>query len=143
MSIRPTARGLQVCEQVIVEAATNNVSPISCFTRRHVGAFPSAPMRFAIYSLLSGGLGAVTMRVEIGRIEDTRLVYRRSMVVVFEDRVIESRFVLRLTDVVFPEPGIYSVVLFADDEWIALLETIALAARAGVVDLEFEGGAGI
>jgi hypothetical protein len=119
MSIRPVARGLHVCEQVVVEVGTNNVSLINCFTRRHAGAFPASPMRFALYTLLSGGLGAVTMVVEISRMEDTRLVYRRSMVVVFEDRVIESRFVLRLTGVAFPEPGIYSVVLFADDEWIA------------------------
>lgn len=119
MSIRPVARGLQVCEQVVVEAGTTNVSLINCFTRRHVGAFPSAPMRIALYSLLAGGLGAVTMRVEISRLEDTQLVYGRSMVAMFEDRVAESRFVLRLTDVVFPAPGIYSVVLFADDEWIA------------------------
>jgi hypothetical protein len=30
-----------------------------------------------------------------------------------------------------------------DDEWIALLETIALGARQGLVDESFEGGAGI
>jgi hypothetical protein len=119
MSIRPVARGLQACEVVVVETGTNNVSLINCFTRRHVGAFPSPPMRFALYSLLSGGLGAITMTVEISRIEDTKLVYRRSMVVMFEDRVQEARFVLRLADVAFPEPGVYSVVLFADDEWIA------------------------
>ena len=119
MSVRPVARGLFVCEQVIVEAGSNNVSLINCFTRRHAGTFPSAPMRFAVCSLLAGGLGAVTMRLEISRIEDTKLVYRRSMVTVFEDRVQEARFVLRLTDVIFPEPGVYSVVLFADDEWIA------------------------
>ncbi|HKB04694.1 MAG TPA: hypothetical protein VKD90_20895 [Gemmataceae bacterium] len=117
--MRPVARGLHVCEVVVVEAGTSNASLVNCFTRRHAGTFPSAPMRFALYSLLSGGLGAVTMKVEISRIEDTKLVYRRSMVVLFEDRVQEVRFVLRLTDVVFPEPGIYSVVLFADDEWIA------------------------
>ena len=119
MSIRPVARGLQVCEQIVVEAGTSNVSLVNCFTRRHVGVFPSPPMRFALYSLLSGGLGAVTMAMEISRIEDTKLVYRRSMVMVFEDRVQEARFVLRLPDVVFPEPGVFSVVLFADDEWIA------------------------
>ena len=119
MSIRPVARGIHVCEQVVVEVGTSNVSLINCFTRRHVGAFPSAPMRFAVYSLLAGGLGAVTMTVEISRLEDTRLVYRRPMVMVFEDRVQEVRFVLRLAEVVFPEPGAYSVVLFADDEWIA------------------------
>ena len=119
MSIRPVARGLHVCEQVIVEAGTNNVSLINCFTRRHVGTFPSPPMRLAVYALLSGGLGAVTMRVEISRLQDTKLVYHRSMVVIFEDRVSEVRYILRLTDVVFPDPGDYSVVLFADDEWVA------------------------
>ncbi len=30
-----------------------------------------------------------------------------------------------------------------DPQWIALLETIALGSRAGVVDAEFEAGAGI
>jgi hypothetical protein len=119
MSIRPIARGLHVCEMLVTEKGTNNVSLINAFSRRHVGAFPSTPQRFGVYSLLSGGLGAVTMRVQVSRIEDPDFVYERSMVVVFEDRVQEVQFVLRLSDVVFPKPGQYSVVLSADGEWIA------------------------
>ena len=59
------------------------------------------------------------MKVEISRIEDSQFVYQRSMVAMFGDRVQAVRFVLRLTEVVFPTPGDYSVVLSADDEWIA------------------------
>jgi len=58
MSIRPVSRGLHVCELLVTEKGTNNISPINCFTRTHMGRFPSAPQRFGVYSLLSGALGS-------------------------------------------------------------------------------------
>jgi len=63
--------------------------------------------------------------------ERMRRARRFGMTIVREDCLRATRPARRLRERV------------ADSEWIALLETIALAPRAGVVDAEFEGGAGI
>lgn len=119
MSIRPEARGLVVCDRIDVDPNSKNVSLVNCFSRLHVGQFPSAPVNFGVYSALTGGLGRVVMRVMVSRLPDNRLAYSRDLPVEFKDRVEETRFVLRLQQVVFPEPGQYVVELLADGEWVA------------------------
>jgi Family of unknown function (DUF6941) len=119
VSIPPVARGLHLCEQVIIDPGTSNVSLIRCFTRKHVPRFPTPPVRFALYATLTGGLGHVKMRVMLSRLEDNRLVYSRDLPVTFQDRVREVRFILHLSDVVFPDPGQYVIELLADGEWTA------------------------
>ena len=39
MSQRPVAIGLLLCEQLIIEEGTKNVTPVNCFTQRSA-AFP-------------------------------------------------------------------------------------------------------
>jgi len=63
--------------------------------------------------------------------ERMRRARRFGMTIVREDCLRATRPSRRLRDRV------------PDDAWIALLETIALGARSGLVDIEFEGGAGI
>jgi hypothetical protein len=63
--------------------------------------------------------------------ERMRRARRFGMTIVREDCLRATRPSGRLRDRV------------ADDEWIALLESISLGARSGMVDELFEGGAGI
>jgi hypothetical protein len=37
----PTVIGLILCEQVVIEKHTDDISLINCFTRRPIGQFPS------------------------------------------------------------------------------------------------------
>jgi hypothetical protein len=119
MKFLPTARGLLACEQVIVQPKTNIVTLTNCFTKKRVPVFPSPPLKFAVFAALTGGLGKVIMKVMVSRLDDNRMVYSRNLPTEFRDRIIETRFVLRLTDVVFPDPGEYVVELLADGEWVA------------------------
>jgi hypothetical protein len=40
MTQRPVAVGLLLCEQVIIEEGTRNVTPVNCFSPRAVERFP-------------------------------------------------------------------------------------------------------
>jgi hypothetical protein len=53
----PTVLGLIVCEKVIVEERTKNVSLISCFDRLVVEQVPTPPQQIAVFSTLTDGQG--------------------------------------------------------------------------------------
>lgn len=55
----PTVIGLVVCEQVVVEKNTDNLSLINCFTIKKVAAFPSDPQKFAVVAFMTDGLGDI------------------------------------------------------------------------------------
>jgi hypothetical protein len=54
---RPIALGLTICEKIIVEEKTRNVTLVSCFSKLIVEGFPSPSQRFAVYAVLTDGLG--------------------------------------------------------------------------------------
>jgi hypothetical protein len=120
MTERPTVIGLILCEQIIVEAQTNNVSFINCFTRRRAEQFPTEPQKFAVAALLTDGEGPVTIKVKIVRLADEELIYEQERLVQFPNRLQQVRFLLRVTACAFPTPGHYEVQLSADNELLAL-----------------------
>jgi hypothetical protein len=61
---RPIALGLTICEKAIVEERTRNLTLVSCFTKLIVEDFPSLPQRFALFAVLTDGLGNGTIVVE-------------------------------------------------------------------------------
>jgi hypothetical protein len=120
VSIKPIARGVMLCERVIVEEGTHNVSPINIFTRRLVNAFPSAPQQFDVFALLVGGQGRVKLTVRISRGDTLMDIIARDNTIEFASKLQEVRFIRRIENCVFPAPGKYQVELFADYDLIAL-----------------------
>jgi hypothetical protein len=120
MSQRPAAIGLLVCEQVIIEEDTHNVTPVNCFAKRFLRQFPSEPVTFVVFALLNDGNGNVNLNVVVQRLDVTlEEIYRISAAAVFRDQLQEMRCVFRIRNFSFPSPGAYQVSLFADGEIIA------------------------
>ena len=119
MAETPMARGLIVCEQIIVDHHSRNISLINRYSGWNVERFPSAPQRFSVFALLTNGSGSCTMKVVISRMIDDEVVYERRMPLYFPSPVVEVPFTLRITQCEFPEAGNYVVQLFAQDELIA------------------------
>jgi hypothetical protein len=61
----PVAVALSVCEKVIVEEGTKNVSLISTFSRLRVTEFPARPQPFCVFATLLDGEGDATVSLEI------------------------------------------------------------------------------
>ena len=61
MNHRPVAIGLLLCEQVIVEEGTHNVTPVNCFNVRELEEFP-AEISFCVLAWLTDASGE--MRTE-------------------------------------------------------------------------------
>ncbi len=116
MSQRPVVLGLLVCEQVVVEEGTRNVTLVNCFTKRKAERFPTEGQRFTVFAVLADGLGDVTLDVAIQRLDDYDAIYRRSQVVRFTDPLQEMRFILRIAHCSFPIAGAYQASLLIDGE---------------------------
>ena len=118
MNQRPAAIGLLLCEQVIVEEKTRNVTPVNCFTYRTAERFPR--MRsFTVFAILTDGLGEISLEIALQRLDTLDEVYRRRLAYRFTNPLQEVRFLLRIRDCSFPVLGHYLVTLLADNELVA------------------------
>ena len=116
---RPVAMGLFLCEKVIIEEGTRNITPVNCFTHRSVKRFPSEQFPFEVFSILTDGLGEMALQVLIRGLDTMDEVYQRSTTFRFPDPLQEVRFGLRIRDCSFPHAGYYEVILFAGNELVA------------------------
>ena len=119
MSQVPIARGLAVCENVIIEERSHNLTLVNCFTVKRSPTFPASSIRFAVAAFLSDGDGDINMTVAVHRLDTMARVYAYSNYVRFSDRMQEVRFLLRIDRCPFPVPGDYQVSLLAEGEPIA------------------------
>lgn len=111
-NVLPTLRGLIVCEKLIVEQGTGNITPINCHASRLCDRFPTLPLSMAIYGLLANGIGTCMMQVKITRLDTSEDIFRRTMPMIFTDRLKEVTFIYRLNDVAFPVEGRYELTLW-------------------------------
>ena len=91
MKQRPLALTLQVCEKVIVEAETRNLTFVNCFALRDVKSIPSEPLSFIVFSSLVGGRGRMPLRVRIESLADFEIIYERIGVITFSGPFHEIR----------------------------------------------------
>jgi Family of unknown function (DUF6941) len=112
----PTVVGLIVCERVIVEEGTKNVSLISTFERLNVEGMPSTPRPFAVFTTLTDGQGHGTIELVISNLESAQEVYVRRMPVHFSDRLTDLRVLFQVNRCSFPAGGWYQLSLLIDGE---------------------------
>ena len=115
----PIALGLLLCEKVIVEEGTKNVTLVNTFTKLRVDGFPSLPQHFAVYAALTAGLGQATMVLAVTHLDTDQEVYSYQNTVSFPDRLAEVRVLIRVNGCSFPAPGKYQLMLLIDGKWVA------------------------
>jgi hypothetical protein len=119
MSQRPSAIGLLLCKQIIVEEGTKNVTPMNCFTQRTGEVFPWTSPPFVVLAWLTDGEGEITWEVAVEDATTLEELHRRTTSFRFLTPLQQFRLAVRLHSFTFPEPGVYRVTLAADGELIA------------------------
>jgi hypothetical protein len=119
MNQKPVAIGLLLCEQVIIEEKTRNVTPVNCFSQRMVDGFPSEPFPFVAFAILTDGVGEVRLEMAVQRLDTLDEVYQRTVTARFPHPLREVRCVFRVRNCSFPVSGAYQVMILADDELLA------------------------
>ncbi len=118
MAKLPVAVGLSLCEQVVIEDKTHNVTLVNCFSRRTLDHFPSETP-FTVFALLTGGFGEVPLDVVVQALDTLDEIYRISLPARFASPLQTLRCMVRIADCTFPEPGHYGVSLHAGGEIVA------------------------
>ena len=116
---RPNAIGLLLCQQAIVEERTRNLTLVNTFRRLVVDSFPSPPQRFEIHSLLTDGLGPMTLTLLATRLDTLDEIYNQTGTVTFTNPLQEQYLLIHITRISFPVPGRYEFRLLAERESIA------------------------
>jgi hypothetical protein len=119
MAQRPLALGLFLCEQVIVEEGTRNVTLVNCFTHRTVRRFPSEKFPFVVFARLTDGSGSMPLDVTIQRLDTLNEIHAVSRPLRLGSQLEVVRCHVRIQDCSFPVPGDYQVTLSVDNESIA------------------------
>jgi hypothetical protein len=125
----PMALSLQVCEKVVIEAETRNLTLVNCFTQRVVEANPPEPISFIVCSNLLGGRGRMPLHVRVESLEGFDIISERTGVISFRDPLHEIRLRIPMDEVAFPTKGRYQVVLLVDNQMVAS-RLIQITARA-------------
>jgi hypothetical protein len=115
----PVVLGLTVCEKIIVEERTKNVTLVSTFTKLVADELPTPPQKFAIYTVLTGAHGDGIIDLEIRSLETNEEISSNQMPAHFADRLMELRILFRVASCSFPSVGHYQVTLLLDGEWLA------------------------
>jgi len=115
----PVALGLCVCDYVIVEEKTRKASAIGMFSGMGLEHLPGRALPFSVFAALSDGLGVVTIRLVITRLDTGAQIFSRENQVNFMDKLTEVYFHFRVRTCVFPAAGWYEAVLLANGEWLA------------------------
>jgi hypothetical protein len=120
MNETPILRPLLICEKLIFERDSNNVSLINCHTVRWADRFPTQPMQFAIHGLLTNGYGKLMMELRISRLDTLATIFEQEFEMTFLDRLRDSNFASRINDLVFPKEGPYQIDLLANGELVGM-----------------------
>ena len=115
----PVARGLFLCERIVVEEGTRYVTLVSIFDERTIADFPTDPIACAIYASLVSGRGIIPMTLRVSRLDDMAEIYEKSFSLEFVDPMIEIRFMFQFQGLVFPTAGRYEYLLLADASPVA------------------------
>lgn len=114
----PVAIGLTVCEQVIVEEKTRNITLVNCLARLRVREVPSTPQRLVIYARLTDGLGDGKVTLKMLHPDTLEELLIQNAAAKFSHPLQEFNAVFR-GPFSFPVEGRYQINLFADGESIA------------------------
>ncbi|HEY7157030.1 MAG TPA: hypothetical protein VH575_23880 [Gemmataceae bacterium] len=114
----PVAIALTVCEQVIVEEKTHNVTLVNCMTRLRVRQVPSEAHRLVVHAWLAGGRGEGKIRLEWLHPETLEEILSRELPATFPHPLQEARATFRAS-LSFPVEGRYQINLLADGAVIA------------------------
>jgi hypothetical protein len=115
----PNAVGLILCEKAITEEGTKNVTLVNTFVRLELDEFPTRPLEFVVYALLTDGLGAMPISVALMSLDTLDELMVHSIEVNFTNPNTEYRLRVRVRNTQFPAPGRYQITLFANGEWVA------------------------
>jgi hypothetical protein len=115
---RPTALGLILCQEVIIEEGTRRATLVNTMSWLRCKTFPSPPHQVVAYALLTDGMGDASMALTITRPDTLEELAEHRWRMSFTDPLRPVPIRARYSNLSFPVAGRYAFNLFADGELV-------------------------
>lgn len=120
--VLPVAKSIYICDDLIPDPAKNKLLIVGACNAIRLpldAAFPYTLGKLCIFAQLVGGIGPVTLRLDVVRAAIREVIYSSGpRNVAFPGRHTTVAFSLRLRQFVFPAPGEYWVELYCQDQFL-------------------------
>jgi len=126
----PVTKAIYCCDNVVEDQSSGKIHVLGVFNaiRPPYGtAYPCRLRQLCVFTQLIGGIGEVSLRLEVVSARDETIVYTSAeQRVRFPDRHTTMSACFRILECPFPRPGVYLVELYAqgvflDDRALHLL----------------------
>ncbi len=114
----PVAIGLILCEQIIIDETSRNVTPVSCFSARTLKSIPGK-IDFDVVAWLGDGIGEMPVRLLVQKADTLEELLRVDGKVIFKDPLKYKRFFAHVRNCPIPSAGQYVVSLLVTGEPVA------------------------
>lgn len=118
-----------LCDQVIVEQATNKKSLIGVFDNFHSLTFPAVLPRCAVYVKMADAVGDYLFKLRVVKLKDEALMAEIGIQARVPDMNQYSELALNMGNVAFPEAGKYEFQLYVDDIYLHRVTMQVLLAQ--------------
>jgi hypothetical protein len=117
--IQPVAVALVLCEFVVVDEKSRNITAVSCFSRRVFdGGLEFLPPFYVVATFVNGH-GNVSAKLVIERLDTLEITWERAITLRFPDSLREQSAIFRVRSVAIPVHGFYDALLIVENEVIA------------------------
>jgi hypothetical protein len=128
----PIVKAFLVCDYVIHEQGTNKKSCIGIFHRIHAREFPCRHGQLAIYANITDASGEYEFRLTLVDLTDGKEIGKGTTPPLrIPDKLSTAELSFQLQNIVFPNPGKYDFVLYANGEPVARKEVLIVGPKAG------------
>lgn len=93
----PVALGLILCEQIIIDKTSRNVTPISCFSARWLNEFPGS-ISFDVVAWLADGLGEMSVELIVLNGDTMERIFGLEGQIKFDNPLTYKRFFAHVRD---------------------------------------------
>jgi hypothetical protein len=115
----PSLNAMLLCDLTIREHGTGKISLIGVFENISATTFPVVHRALSVYAKLADAEGEYAIKLELVRLDDSRVVAQGLLRATFADRMTPGELIFNLENLGFERAGRYEFRLYAEDRFVA------------------------
>ena len=115
----PSLNAMLLCDLTIREHGTGKISLIGVFENISAARFPVVHRALSVYAKLTDAEGDYTIRLDLVRLEDSRMIAQGTLEATFAGRMSPGELIFNLENLALERPGHYEFRLYAEERFVA------------------------
>jgi hypothetical protein len=119
--VKPEARTILLADHVYRDVETGKCIIAGTFNRIGADRFPAVHPSASLYLNLTDFLGKVNLKVRLVKGRTDEVLGEKSFEVESSNKLGSCEVTVRLNNLNFPEPGMYAIEVYSDEEYLGRL----------------------